>query len=281
MVEISIVEMEKLRDEVNVFLKEDNGSSYLKMAYEEVIFPVVFTEKKKYYGIPHESKPNFNKELFIQGIETVKRGQSGIFRKIGKRIMEESTRVNNTRTLHQVVEDVLKETVRDISQTDLNEIIKTAVWRPDKNNKSVQHFISRMRDRHTREEANAKRLIKKGLTPEAYLYETSEPGERFEYVVVENDSSQKVGDKMEHPEVARHLDKKIDINYYLKSVVGLCARFINYDDRHQPSSEIVLEALKKLKDGNKADDNKADDGGVDEDDLDEEDEDEMDEDEVS
>ena len=51
----------------------------------------------------------------------------------------------------------------------------------------------------------------------------------------------------------------------------------------------MLEALKKLKDGNKAGDNKADDGGMDEDDLDEEDEDdldeededEMDEDEVS
>src|SRR5688500_5787669 len=127
--------------------------------------------------------------------------------------MEESTRVNNTRTLHRVVEGVLKETVRDISQTDLNEIIKTAVWRPDKNNKSVQRFISQMRDRHTCEEADAKRLIKKGLTPEPYLYEIPEPGERFEYVVVENDSSQKVGDKMEYPEVARHLRKKVDINY--------------------------------------------------------------------
>ena len=80
---------------------------------------------------------------------------------------------------------------------------------------------------------------------------------------------------MEYPEVARRLDKKIDINYYLKSVVGLCARFINYDDRYQPSSEIVLKALKKLKDGNKVDDDEDD---VDEDEVDE---DEMDEDEVS
>ena len=72
MVEISMVKMEKLCDDVNVFLKEDNGSPYLKMAYEEVLFPVVFTGKKKYYGIPHESKPNFNKELFIRGIKTVK-----------------------------------------------------------------------------------------------------------------------------------------------------------------------------------------------------------------
>ncbi|CAB5200419.1 unnamed protein product [Rhizophagus irregularis] len=207
MVNISMGVMEKLHDEVNDFLRKDNKSSYLKMAYEEVIFPVVFTGKKKYYGIPHESKPNFNKELFIREIETVKRGQSGIFRKIGKRIMEESTRVNNTRTLHQVVEGVLKET----------------------------RFISQMWDRHTHEEADAKRLIKKGLTSEAYLYEIPEPGKR-----------------------------------------------------HQPSSEIVLEALKKLKDGNKAGDNKADDGRMDEDDLDEDDldedkvdEDEVDEDEVS
>src|ERR1044071_7726909 len=52
---------------------------------------------------------------------------------------------------------------------------------------------------------------------------------------------------------------------------------------HQPSSETLLKALKKLKDGNKAGDNKADDSRVDEDDLaeEEEDEDEMDEDYVS
>src|SRR3954462_7907451 len=119
-----------------------------------------------------------------------------------------------------------------------------------------------MRGRHTREEADAKRRIKKGLTPETYFYEIPEPGKRFEYVVVENDSSDKVGDKMEYPEVVRRLGKKIDISYYLKTVVGLCARFINYDEKHQPSSEIVLGVLKKLKDGNKASDNKADDGRI-------------------
>src|SRR2546421_12734635 len=132
-----------------------------------------------------------------------------------------------------------------------------------------------MRDRYTHEEADAKWLIKKGLTPEPYLYQIPESGERFEYVVIENNSSERVGDKMEYPEVTRHLDKKIDINYYLKSVVKLCARFINYDDRYQPSSEIVLKALKKLKDGNANDDEEDD---VNEDEVDE---DEMDEDEVS
>jgi hypothetical protein len=182
--------------------------------------------------------------------------------------MDESMKVDNSRTLHQIVEDVLKEIINDILQIDLTEMVKTAVWKPDKDNKSVQRFMSRMRDRHTREEAEAKRRIKKGLTPEPYLYEIPEPGECFEYIVVENDSSclsassQRVGDKMEYPEVVRQLGKKIDISYYLKTVVGLCARFINYDKSFQPSSEIVLGALKKLKDGNKADDNEADDDGM-------------------
>src|ERR1051325_6876225 len=127
MVEISIVEMEKLRDKVNVFLKEDNGSPYLKMAYEEVLFPVVFTGKKKYYGIPHESKPNFNKKPFIREVEIVKRGHSTLFRKIGKHIMDESMRLKNSHTMHQIIKDVLRGSVKDISRTDLNDLIKTAV----------------------------------------------------------------------------------------------------------------------------------------------------------
>ncbi|CAI2195910.1 11881_t:CDS:2 [Funneliformis geosporum] len=98
--------------------------------------------------------------------------------------MDESMKVNNLRTLHQIIEDVLRET-------------------PDKDNKSVQCFISRMRDRHIREEADAKRLIKKGLTLKPYLYQIPESGKRFEYVVVENNLSERVGDKIEYPEVAR------------------------------------------------------------------------------
>ncbi|GBB87942.1 hypothetical protein RclHR1_14440001, partial [Rhizophagus clarus] len=176
--------------------------------------------------------------------------------------MDESMRLKNSRTIHQIIKDVLRGSAKDISQTDLNDLIKTAVWKSDKDNKSVQRFMSQMRDRHT------------------------QSGERFEFIVVENDLSQKVGDKIEYPEVARQLGKKIDISYYLNSVVSLCAHFINYEDIYQSSSEAMLEALKKLKDANKAKHNgvsgndKADAGVMDEDDLDEEDENKIDEDEV-
>src|SRR4051794_22105792 len=88
---------------------------------------------------------------------------------------------------------------------------------------------------------------------------------------------------MEYPEVTRRLDKKINISYYLKTVVSLCAQFINYDEIFQLSSEIVLEALKKFKNSNKTSDNKVNNSDVNENDLnkDKKDEDKMDGDEVS
>src|SRR4051794_22691723 len=67
--------------------------------------------------------------------------------------------------------------------------------------------------------------IKKRMPNSAkfYLYEISEPSKHFEYIVVKNNLSQKVRDKMEYPEVVRQLGKKINISYYLKTVVSLCA----------------------------------------------------------
>src|SRR5439155_14956055 len=109
-----------------------------------------------------------------------------------------------------------------------------------------------------------------------YLYEIPELDEHFEYIVVKNNLSQKVGDKMEYSEVVRQLGKKINISYYLKTVVSFCAQFISYDEIFQPLSEIVLGVLKKFKDSNKVNDS-----GMNGDNLNKEDENEMDEDEIS
>ena len=77
MVNITMGVMKKLRDQVNAYLRIENGTSYLKMAYEEVLFPVCFTGKKKYFSVPHEGVVNFRlDELFRKGIDTVKQGQS-------------------------------------------------------------------------------------------------------------------------------------------------------------------------------------------------------------
>ena len=96
MVKITMGVMEKLRNEVNNFLRLKTRSDYLKMAYEEVLFLVVFTGKKKYFGIPHEDIPNFKSEkLFIREINTVKQGKSQVFKTIGDQIMWEAIDINN------------------------------------------------------------------------------------------------------------------------------------------------------------------------------------------
>ncbi|CAI2197401.1 11482_t:CDS:2, partial [Funneliformis geosporum] len=73
MVKITMNVMSKLRNQVNAYLRIKSGTSYLKIAYEEVLFPICFTGKKKYFGIEHEDIVNFKlKNLFMKGIYTVK-----------------------------------------------------------------------------------------------------------------------------------------------------------------------------------------------------------------
>ncbi|PKK60461.1 hypothetical protein RhiirC2_793282 [Rhizophagus irregularis] len=84
MVEITIDMMKRLRDQVNAYLRIKSGTSCLKMAYEEVLFPVCFA-----------------------GIDTVKQGNSELFRFIGEKIMWEAMDINNTRSIHEIVKDVL------------------------------------------------------------------------------------------------------------------------------------------------------------------------------
>ena len=117
MVYLTMDALDTLRNEVNAHLHGDNGTKHLKMAYEEVIFPYALTGKKKYYGIPHVKIPNFRpKELFIRGIEVVKLGQTELAKKIGNRIMWESTSLTNTENLQTIVERILKEAVENDAQ---------------------------------------------------------------------------------------------------------------------------------------------------------------------
>ncbi|RIB20012.1 ribonuclease H-like domain-containing protein [Gigaspora rosea] len=102
MVKISMEVMANLHNEVNTKLEKNNGMPYLNMAYEEVLFPVVFTEKKKYYGLEHKNKPNFNP---------------------GKEIMNRTLKIGNKETVHQIVEKVLWKNVEKLSKLDYDEFI--------------------------------------------------------------------------------------------------------------------------------------------------------------
>src|SRR3954454_23511561 len=110
MVKITMNVMKKLCNQVNTYLRIKSGTSYLKMAYEEVLFPVCFNGKKKYFGVGHEDVVNFKlKKLFMKGIETVKQGNSQLLKFIGEKIMREAMDINNRRSIHKIVKDVLRD----------------------------------------------------------------------------------------------------------------------------------------------------------------------------
>ncbi|CAJ0911085.1 17475_t:CDS:2 [Entrophospora sp. SA101] len=133
---------------------------------------------------------------------------------------------------------------------------QTCIWRPKKEGKrgniSVERFVLRMKAKYSREVLENQQLIKKGLPANEYLYKVPKPGERISYIVVVPEEiydncgkkiPQQKGDCMEYPDVVKKFNKKINIDYYIESLFGLCARFINYDDKYQPSPESLSKVL--------------------------------------
>ncbi|CAI2179230.1 15356_t:CDS:1 [Funneliformis geosporum] len=122
MVKITMDVMRKLCNQVNAYLRIKSETSYLKMAYEEILFPVCFTGKKKYFGVGHEDVVNFKlQKLFMKGIDTIKQGKSQLLKFIREKIMRETMDINNTCSIHKIVKDTLREA--ENKKWDFNEFI--------------------------------------------------------------------------------------------------------------------------------------------------------------
>jgi DNA polymerase elongation subunit (family B) len=245
MVQIMRDDIENLRIYINDYLAEDNNTEFIKMAYEEVLFPVIFTGKKKYTGFQHMKFENFHPtdgQLFVKGIDIIKQGQTGLAKKYGYHIIQTACSLSNTKDLKTIVleqlDDIFGNTI------DISKFILTGKYRPNKANVPIQTFIARMKQR--REE-----LLAEENAQMAALYELPEPGERFTYVVVKKYEAFdhrgkkidiKKGDKMEFYRVYEASQKtefplEIDLNYYIgSSIIGLFARFISYiEEFHDPA----------------------------------------------
>jgi hypothetical protein len=57
------------------------------------------------WGFYENFKP---KNLFMKGIDTVKQGKSQLLKFIGEKIMRGAIDINNTRSIHKIVEDILR-----------------------------------------------------------------------------------------------------------------------------------------------------------------------------
>jgi len=263
-VELAMELMDDLRDTVNNALEADNGARILNMAYEEVLFPSGYTGKKKYFGIAHVHEPNFNlagpDDIFVRGLDFIKQGQTKLAKVVGERCIWDATQLcppGTRRTLVERVETAVTDICARLGNFRANaefqaggttwsiqDFVQSDAWKPDKDNKSVQSFMGRMRQRHRAQLALNRSREAKGLEAVELDYLEPEPGSRFDYVLVDPGPlftldgrrlSPKKGDLMEYLHVASKKNLQINVEYYLiHYVVGLCARFINYEERFQP-----------------------------------------------
>ena len=216
LVNITFDVIKVINKNVNNMLKADNGTDFLKMAFEESLYPVAFLAKKKYYGIPHISVPNFNpKELFVRGLDMKKRGVSEFLRKICLNIMWDSVNINNVYSLLELVCNKIDSIYK--SKWEFDDFIMTDIYKPVKQNIKVKTFVSRM--------------LEMGISVKPY--------NRFNYVIVKknpykyDERGRKkeilIGDKMEYAHVAIENNMEIDLDYYMQgSINGQLARLITY-----------------------------------------------------
>lgn len=266
MVLITIRAADGLRDEINAELKRYTGAGHLSVAYEEVLFPVTLLAAKKYWGIPHEGTPNFHpKELFVRGVDVLRRGQSELARTIGLRSMWESMQVKTAddgTTLIQIVEKHLLDAVQRPAQWHFEHFVLTDTFRESKNNVAVRRFVERMRAAHEAERRAAAAAAAGGREVQPALYTPPQNGERFEYVITHPDELDGLdssfdlagytarpgkGDVMTFKRVvlerARQSQRDpmefVDVSYYIRHyVIGQCARMIAY--AFEPADAVMI-----------------------------------------
>ncbi len=256
LVQITRRDLNDLRVKVNSMLASDNGTAYLTMAYEEVLFPVVFTGKKKYFGLAHLEKENFHpapKDIFVRGIDIIKQGQAKLAKDIGYEILAEICSAENELEMIDIVHKAIEKIYsRDWS---LEYFVLNGKYKPNKQNVPIQTFVSRMRRIHAKYDNQNSHEYNPNL---AALYTPPIPGDTFQYVIVKYDQAYdlrgnkinlKKGDKMEYLTVFNHLsavakcaeDKpRIDLNHYISgAIIGLFARFLAYRPEFQPPATIT------------------------------------------
>ncbi len=232
LVEATFREIERINIGVNTTLMNDNGSKFLKMAYEEVLYPVVFLGKKKYYGTPHVKVVDFYpKKPFIRGVDCVRRGKSEVLKDTCMHIMRGVIDINNVYTVLELVNEAVKRYFS--TEWDINNFVKTAVYRPHKNNVSVSKFIQRMLAMKEYVEMHEGR---------SFPYEIPESNVRFKYAIVKrypweydingNQVAISASDRWELVDRIKAEDLPIDRNYYFeREITGQLARMIAYDNK--------------------------------------------------
>lgn len=212
LVEISDTTGLKLADSINDYLVELTDTVFLRMAIEPTGYPAWFFMKKM-YAFKHGD------HIVTKGIANNRRGCPPILKQVSLEVLEHVLDIRTCSDPFTVVTSKIREVYK--RKWGLSDFIKTAVYKPSKQNVSVRTFSDRMI-----EMANDK-------------YPAPAPGDRFEFVIVKKypykydikgrKSELSVGEKMEYYDYAVENNLPVDLDYYMeKGVIAQFAQFISY-----------------------------------------------------
>ena len=219
LINITFVNIEVIKREINKMFEETSRTKFLTMAYEEVLFPLTFLAKKKYFGIPHVSVPNIqNSHVFIRGLDHTKRSASPFLIKICKDILSNCMDINSTDNLLEIINKKILQIYN--TKWELSDFVKSDNYKPDKKNVKVLTFAARMKE----------------------LGIILKPNQRFEYVMVKRDKYKydmrgcqiplSVGDRMELVSEVKKNNYEVDIFHYMEKggVVNQLSRLITHNE---------------------------------------------------
>jgi DNA polymerase elongation subunit (family B) len=218
----SFKQIDVIKKSVNKLLIEDNGTNFLRMAYEEILYPALFILKKIYAGVEHRHIVNFTPrvdDLFTKGLSLTRRGTSDVLKTVCKEVLMEILDINTTDNTR----DIILRKIKDIYSRgwNMDDFKQTAVYKPSKNNITVRAFRELMRIR------------------DEPICPMPQPGERFEYVVVKKypykydikgrKTRLKIGEMWEYYTYAKTNNLEIDLDYYMTGgIIGQFAQFVAY-----------------------------------------------------
>lgn len=218
-IKITMANFEAVQKTVNNEIIKKSGNRFLSMAYEEVLYPGGFLSRKKYLGLMHIGAPvveiKKRDQIFLRGIDLVKRHVSPMAKKIGWSIVEKIMAYNNYYSILELVH--LEIDLAFNKKWDLRDFATKATFKAHKKNEKMHTFVRYL--------------------DEVYKVKI-EDGEMLEYVVVKRYQDYdftgrkvnlKVGDCMELLSIAEERNLEIDLMYYMsKSVCGQLARLISF-----------------------------------------------------
>lgn len=243
----SIADMKALCKIINAFLATmHDGIASVTIAYEEVLLPSMFLNKKIYIGFQHTTEPMLNvtidkmslaeleKIVLIRGLAMKKRGYSPLVVDVSMRIVKQlmdpfsDTSVGMLPAI-KLVENELLGVMRSDVWTNLDQFAKVVTYKRLKHNPAVQDFVAKLRAR------NDPQVPEDGDHMKVIVTETDLP--RFDMFGKRQKISR--GQTYEFLHRAKELGIPIDRGYYLEAqLLNPLVLFIMYHF-NTPTAEAI------------------------------------------